>query len=93
MAGTGDWLVSWAAAAEDRTSGAARRPGRSRRAVLRLWVLLHAPALLRGTVGGRDVVAVIKMTTGCLAARRRTAATGRLGYGRPSGPVPAGRSI
>jgi hypothetical protein len=60
MAGTGDWLVSWAAAAEDRTSGAARRPGRSRRAVLRLWVLLHAEALLRGTAGGKDVVAVIE---------------------------------
>jgi hypothetical protein len=71
MAGTGDWVVSWAAAAEGWTSGAARRPGRSRRAALRLWVLLHAQALLRGTAGGWDVVAVVEDDYRRLAARRQ----------------------
>ena len=70
MAGTGDWLVSWAPAVEDRTAGAARRPGRSRRAALRLWVLLHAQALLRGTAAGWDEVAVIEDDYRRLAARQ-----------------------
>jgi len=72
MAGTGVWLVSWAPAAEDRTSGAARRPGRSRRAAGRLWVVLHAQALLRGTASGWDDVAVIEDDDRRLAGWRRT---------------------
>jgi hypothetical protein len=72
MAGTGVWLASRAAAAEDRMSGAARRPGRSRRAALRLWVLLHAQALLRGTAGGWEDVAVIEDDYRRLAGWRRT---------------------
>jgi hypothetical protein len=37
-----------------------------------LWVLLHAQALLRGTAGGRDVVAVIEDDYRRLAGWRRT---------------------
>ena len=72
MSGTRIWLTSRAPAAEDRASGAGRRPGRSRRAAVRLWALLHAQALLRGTTGGRDTVALIEDDCRRLAARRQT---------------------
>jgi hypothetical protein len=72
MAGTGVWLVSWTPAAEDRISGAARRPGRSRRSAGRLWVFLHAQALLRGTADGWDDAAVIEDDYRRMAAQRLT---------------------
>jgi hypothetical protein len=69
MAATRVWLVSWTPAAEEPPSGAARWP---RQAAGRLWVLLHAQALLRGTAGGRDDVAVIEDDCRRLAGWRRT---------------------
>jgi len=42
------------------------------RAAGRLWVLLHAQALLRGTAGGRDDAAVIEDDCRRLAGWRRT---------------------
>jgi len=72
MAETRIWLASRTPAAEDRTSQAGGRPSRSRPAALRLWTLLHAQALIRGTIGGTDDVAFIEDDRRRLAARRET---------------------
>jgi len=72
MDDTSIWQASRISAAADRTSPAGGRPRRSRRALLRLWTLLHAQALLDGTTGGTDDVAFIEDDRRRLAARRQT---------------------
>jgi len=72
MAGTRIWQASRIPAAADRTSPARGRPRRSRRALLRLWTLLHAQALLDGTIGGTEDVAFIEDDRRRLGARRQT---------------------
>lgn len=66
MAETRIWRASRIRAAEYRASRASSRRG----AVLRVWTLLHAQALLSGTIGGVDGVAFIEDDHRRLAARR-----------------------
>jgi hypothetical protein len=66
---TWTWRVSPVRAADGMTpavSGKARRRG----AGVRLWVLLHAPALLAGRSGSPADVALIEDDRRRLAARR-----------------------
>ena len=66
MVETRIWRASRTRAAEHRAS----RASSGRRAALRVWTLLHAQALLSGTIGSVDGVAFIEDDHRRLAARR-----------------------
>ena len=70
MAETQVWRASRIRQAHDGAptvgGGESRRP----RAGVRLWALLHAPALLRGTAGGPGDVTFLEDDRRRLAARR-----------------------
>jgi len=69
MAITEIWTGSRARAAggEEPVAGIGR-PGR--RAGRQLWALLHAPGLIKGTAGSRDVVAFVEDDRRRMSARR-----------------------
>ena len=70
MIGTGTWRASPIGGADGMASTLSSA-GRSRRRVgVRLWALLHAPALLGGASGGPGDVAFIEGDRRLLAARR-----------------------
>jgi hypothetical protein len=66
MTQTRIWPGARALAAGDRTP--AIHDSGDHRAVLRLWTLLHAQALLQGTIAGRDNAAFIEDDRRRLAA-------------------------
>lgn len=68
MTQTRIWPGARALAAGDRTP--AIRDSGDHRTVLRLWTLLHAQALLQGTIGGRHSAAFIEDDRRRLAASR-----------------------
>jgi len=70
MAGTQTWKASRIRAADGRASRVSGRGGRSHRAGLRLWTLLNAQALLNGTAGTPDGVALVEDDRRRMAARR-----------------------
>jgi hypothetical protein len=70
MAVTQIWRASRIHAADGRASTAGGRRSRSHGAGPRLWALLNAQALLNGTVGTPDGVALIEDDRGRMAARR-----------------------
>jgi hypothetical protein len=69
MNGTGTWQGARVLAAGDR--GCVGRSRGARRARAGLWTLVHAHALLEGTVGGTDSVAFIEDDRQRLAGRQR----------------------
>jgi hypothetical protein len=64
------WRGSRARAADGRASTAGGRRSRSHRAGPGLWALLNAGALLNGTAGAPDGVALIEDDRRRMAARR-----------------------
>lgn len=68
MTQTRIWPGARALAAGDRTP--ATHDSGGHRAALRLWILLHAQALLQSTIGGRDSAAFIEDDRRRLAASR-----------------------
>jgi len=69
MAQTQAWRASRIRRAHGETPAASDGVSRNRAGV-RLWALLHAPALLQGTAGGPDDVTFIEDDSRRLAARR-----------------------
>ena len=70
MAGTQIWRASRIRAADGRASRASGRGSRGHRVGLRLWTLLNAQALLNGTAGAPDGVALVEDDRRRMAARR-----------------------
>jgi len=64
------WRAPRIRAADGRASTASGRRGRGRRAGPRLWALLNAGALLNGTAGAPDGVALIEDDRRRMAARQ-----------------------
>ena len=70
MTETQVWRASRACRAHAGAPAVSGGEGRLYRAGVRLWALLHAPALLRGTAGGPGDVTFIEDDRRRLAARR-----------------------
>ena len=70
MIETGIWRTRHAIAVGDGVSAA---EGSKSRLAVRLWTLLHAQALLRGTIGGAGVASYGEDDRHRLAARRESA--------------------
>lgn len=70
MAETQAWRAARIRQAHGEAPAASGGVSRRYRAGVRLWTLLHAPALLRGTAGGPDDVTFIEDDRRRLAARR-----------------------
>jgi len=66
MAITQIWTGTRVRAAENGEPAA----GGGRRAVRQLWALLHAPGLINGTAGSRDVVTFVEDDRRRMSARR-----------------------
>jgi len=70
MAATQTWRTSRTDAVGGRAATAGRRGRRSHRAGHRLWALLNAQALLNGTSGVPDTVALVEDDRWRMAGRR-----------------------
>lgn len=69
MIETGIWRATDAIAVSD---GASAADGSTSRLAVRLWTLLHAQALLRGTIGGPGGASCMEDDRQRLAARRES---------------------
>jgi hypothetical protein len=72
MADTRIWRTSCAPATAGNTSYGDQTASRGHRAVVRLWALLHAQAVMRGVIGGPHDAAVIEDDYRRLATRQQT---------------------